>query len=124
LSNNRRKLSSKPYPESPKRYRLKPQIRTAISSRNFRASSSVASSAAALVGERFIVPTKSDSQHDIPKKLQENDNHLNINTKIKFPQTKPAKITKTQQSQPPKSCPNGKIQPPDQIDTGKGKKER
>ncbi|WP_210173810.1 hypothetical protein, partial [Rhizobium sp. Root268] len=38
--------------------------------RNFRASSSVASSAAALVGERVIVPHQRNSQHTKFKKIQ------------------------------------------------------
>ncbi|WP_210171862.1 hypothetical protein, partial [Rhizobium sp. Root1204] len=38
--------------------------------RNFRASSSVASSAAALVGERFIVPPPKRSQHTNFKKMK------------------------------------------------------
>ncbi|WP_210168914.1 hypothetical protein, partial [Rhizobium sp. Root482] len=54
--------------KSQKRSRLKPTIRTKLSLGNFRASSSVASSAAALVGERFIGPTPERSQQPNSKK--------------------------------------------------------
>ena len=71
--------------------------------RNFRASSSVASSAAALVGERFIVPAPKRSQQANPKKSRFSTspgNHTTISrsTRPAPPNTK---------SQPQKSCPNG-----------------
>ncbi|WP_210163028.1 hypothetical protein, partial [Rhizobium giardinii] len=59
----------KPLPREPEASPPETPNPPAISQRNFRASSSVASSAAALVGERFIVPPLKRSQQLNFKKI-------------------------------------------------------
>ena len=70
LSKNRRSKPSKPIHQEPKAFPPETPNTHQTFSRNFRASSSVASSAAALVGERFIGDTPETSQHTKTKKIK------------------------------------------------------